>query len=391
MTFMHKLSRRLALLKDATALCALALVASCEKPIPLGPAGPDVTRLIVVPDSTTLEPAQTRQFAAYGRTPAGDSVAIAAIWSAVGGAISASGLYTAASLEGDYVVQATLASPTATQAAASGAAATAAPSGSSVVHVRRTRALVQVFVTPATASLPTGGTQQFAAYGRLNVGDSVAVAVNWSATGGSISAGGLYTAGSTTGAYAVTAKSTGISSTATVTVASAPVATVSIAPSSASLFAGGMLQLVATPLDVSGNPLPGRAVTWSTSNAAAANVSATGLVTALAAGSAMITATSEGQNGTATVDVSNVPVASVVVNPTTASLLVRHCRHHGVERAGGLCKCEPALGKRACRRNASARSRNQGLGGQHAHRPHCDVVEQQHDGGDGELERHPHG
>src|SRR5437667_4962151 len=148
MTFMHKLPRRLALLKDATALGALALLASCEKPLPIGPAGPDVTRLIVVPDSTTLQPAQSRQFTAFGRTQAGDSIAVVVTWSAAGGTISTSGLYTADSLEGDYAVRATLASPQATQVAASGAVATAAtaPSGSSVVHVRRRRALAQIFV-----------------------------------------------------------------------------------------------------------------------------------------------------------------------------------------------------------------------------------------------------
>ena len=38
-----------------------------------------------------------------------------------------------------------------------------------------------------------------------------------------------------------------------------------------------------------------------------------------AAGSAVITATSEGQSGTATVTVSEVPVASVEVTPSAAS------------------------------------------------------------------------
>src|SRR5437667_67171 len=106
------------------------------------------------------------------------------------------------------------------------ATALTGPSGSSVVHVRRRRALAQIFVTPGTASLGTYGTQQFVAYGRLNIGDSVAVAVTWSATGGGISPGGLYTAGSNPGAYAVTASASGISGAATVTVASVPVATV---------------------------------------------------------------------------------------------------------------------------------------------------------------------
>src|SRR3989449_10575693 len=49
-------------------------------------------------------------------------------------------------------------------------------------------------------------------------------------------------------------------------------------------------------------------------------VNGSGLVTAVATGAATITATSEGQSGTAVVTVSNVPVASVTVTPASASV-----------------------------------------------------------------------
>src|SRR6185503_275017 len=74
--------------------------------------------------------------------------------------------------------------------------------------------------------------------------------------------------------------------------------------------------------DANGNPLTGRTVTWSTSNAAVAAVSGNGLVTGGAAGTATITASSEGQNGTAAMTVSVVPVASVSVSPASATVLV---------------------------------------------------------------------
>jgi len=45
-------------------------------------------------------------------------------------------------------------------------------------------------------------------------------------------------------------------------------------------------------------------------------------VTGVAAGSVTITATSEGKNGSAAVNVANVPVASVVISPVTAVVLV---------------------------------------------------------------------
>src|SRR5207247_9313137 len=71
-----------------------------------------------------------------------------------------------------------------------------------------------------------------------------------------------------------------------------------------------------------GNVLTGRGVAWTSSNTAIATVSAAGLVTGVAAGSATITATSEGQSGTASVTVAIVSVASVTVSPTTANVYV---------------------------------------------------------------------
>src|SRR5207302_2058084 len=82
-----------------------------------------------------------------------------------------------------------------------------------------------------------------------------------------------------------------------------PVATVDVTPPTASIQVNQTVQLTATPKDASGNPLAGRAVTWTSGNTSTATVNTTGLVTGKAAGSATITATSEGKNGTATVTV----------------------------------------------------------------------------------------
>jgi len=82
-----------------------------------------------------------------------------------------------------------------------------------------------------------------------------------------------------------------------------PVASVSVTPSSATVPVGSTLQLTATPKDATGSPLTGRTVTWASSNTSVATVSATGLVTGQVAGTAIITATSEGQSGTAAITV----------------------------------------------------------------------------------------
>ena len=78
--------------------------------------------------------------------------------------------------------------------------------------------LVAIEITPATASVQAGGTAQFSAIGRMSDSSTSSVTVTWTATGGTITAAGNYTAGSTAGTYAVTATSGTKSGTASVTV-----------------------------------------------------------------------------------------------------------------------------------------------------------------------------
>jgi uncharacterized protein YjdB len=124
------------------------------------------------------------------------------------------------------------------------------------------------------------------------------------------------------GTAAIFAATEGISAFATITVSNVPVSSISIVPSSLSLQAGGSSQLSAVTKDANGNVLTGRVVTWSSSNDPVAVVSSLGRVTAVSAGSATISATSEGVVGTALVTVSTVPVATVQVTPTNPSLQV---------------------------------------------------------------------
>ena len=71
---------------------------------------------------------------------------------------------------------------------------------SGVVYTTPTNITVATLaLNPSSASLAPGSVQQFTAT------DSSGASITWSATGGSISSGGLYTAGSTAGKFAVTA------------------------------------------------------------------------------------------------------------------------------------------------------------------------------------------
>jgi uncharacterized protein YjdB len=97
-----------------------------------------------------------------------------------------------------------------------------------------------------------------------------------------------------------------------------PVASVTVAPTSASVLVGQTATLTATLKDANGNVLTGRAITWTTSSASVASVSAAGVVTGVSAGTATITATSEGKSASATVTVTAPPaaIASIVITPT---------------------------------------------------------------------------
>lgn len=98
----------------------------------------------------------------------------------------------------------------------------------------------------------------------------------------------------------------------------AGVASVSLNVTSAQLGVGQTLQLSATPLTATGTVTSGVA-TWSTSAASVATVSASGLVTGVAAGTATISAAVGGKSGTATITVTSgggsLPLAAEVTMP----------------------------------------------------------------------------
>ena len=157
-----------------------------------------LTRVNATPDTATLAPGATRQFSATGTYSDGTTGGVTAAWSATGGTVSAGGLYTAPAAAGSYRVIA--------RESATGLADT---STVTVTAAAPAPTLQQVTVTPGTATVTTGGTVQFSASGRYSDGTNKAVAVTWSATGGTVSTAGLYTAGQTAGSYRVIAVAQG--------------------------------------------------------------------------------------------------------------------------------------------------------------------------------------
>lgn len=139
-----------------------------------------------------------------------------------------------------------------------------------------------------------------------------------------ISADGIITARAP-GVTTISARVGVVSAQATVRVTSlppgpVPVAMVLVSPPSASLRVAQSLQIVATLIDYASNRLVDRVVSWTTSDATVATVSPLGVVTALAAGTAIIEATSETARGAMSISVTAATDTEIVVSiPTPIS------------------------------------------------------------------------
>src|SRR2546427_497958 len=313
MTFKHKLSSRLALLKDRVVLASLAglvtaAIVACELPVRATDPGSTIADLLVSPKTLTLRQNATADFTAVGFMSTGDSASVAGGLSVTAGSIidtSGNGPETGAGT-GSAPITAT----------------SEGKSGTATITVTNVP-VATVTVAPTSANLQTGQTAQLTATARDAGGNVLSGRViTWSSSNGSVASvngSGLVT-GAGAGSATITATSEGQSGTSSVTVTFVPVASVTVNPASASVPVSQTVQLTATPKDANGNTLPGRTVTWASTNTTVATVNGQGLVTALVAGGATITATSEGQSGSAAITVTAAPVATVTVSPVAAAV-----------------------------------------------------------------------
>src|SRR5205823_21502 len=171
---------------------------------PSSPPPASQVAVSITPTAASLAAGGTQQFTA---TVTGDSNTAVTWWASVG-TVTSSGLYTAPSTAGSYVVIARSVADT-------------SASASATVDVSGPAAAVSVSISPTSASLQTGGTQQFIA----TVTGSTNTAVTWSATGGTVSSSGVYTAPTAAGSYSVKATSVADptkSASATLTVTAPP-------------------------------------------------------------------------------------------------------------------------------------------------------------------------
>jgi uncharacterized protein YjdB len=184
-----------------------------------------------------------------------------------------------------------------------------------------------VVIIPSSPAVAVGGTAQLTGEVRDQNGLKIAgMAITWSSSNSAVatvSSAGLLT-GVAQGTATITATSGQLSASTTATVNAAKVASISVSPATASLLAGDSLALVATVKAEGGTTLAGRVVTWGSSAPQVASVDEKGLVTAVAAGNAVITASSEGKSATSSVTVTAPApvVSSVTVTLNSSSLQV---------------------------------------------------------------------
>ena len=182
-----------------------------------------------------------------------------------------------------------------------------------------------VMVDPSSVSMHLGDSLQFTAYAISADGDTLTGhAVTWisGSTGvAQVSTSGMVRAVGVGGPITIIAMIEGRSGTSELTVTPVPVASVVVDPPTATIEQGQTLALTAHALSADGDTLSGRIVTWTTSDSAIATVNAAGVVTATGVGGPItITAAAEGASGTAAITVTPIPVASVVVDPATATI-----------------------------------------------------------------------
>lgn len=193
--------------------------------------------------------------------------------------------------------------------------------GGDAVSAPDTR-VASVAITPNARSLYVGTTATLQATAKTAAGTPVAGRpVSWTTSDGSVAI--VTAAGTVQGIRAGTARITATveekSAHATITVSEVPVASVTV-PDSIGLLPGGTQQLTAVARDAAGQPLPGRAITWTSLDPAVATVTATGLVTAVGEGRTQLIAASEGRQAAVRVFVAPTPIARIVLDVSTLDL-----------------------------------------------------------------------
>lgn len=187
-----------------------------------------------------------------------------------------------------------------------------------------------VEVAPPAATIAVGGTRAFTATTVDAQGQTLAGrTIFWASedeTVATVSGSGVVS-GLKAGTTRIAASSEGRSAYAQVEISPRRVHSVSVVPPAPQALVNGTVRLRAIAYDSTGAELTGRDFVWATSNQIVATVERgptadSAVVTGRAAGTATITATSEGQTGDAALTVSAAPVNSVTLEAARTAVRV---------------------------------------------------------------------
>jgi len=120
----------------------------------------------------------------------------------------------------------------------------------------------------------------------------------------------------------VAASKSGKSAIAQISVSTPPAALVRVSPTTSTVLVGGRVTLSAEVFDAGGAIIVGHQVSWSSMTPNIASVSARGVVTGVSPGNVVIAAIAAGLTGTAVVTVQPIPVATIMVSPTSGTVAV---------------------------------------------------------------------
>ena len=264
----------------AVLMAGLPALAACGGSEPTAPQSTPVAiaTVVVTPSSDTLLAlGQTRQFNAEAKDAAGNTISGRPItWSSTNASVAtvnASGLATAVST-GNATIRATV----------------GGRSGSALLAVRQEPSAISV--TPAADTLTAfGATIQLAAAAEDATGHTIAgPAITWSSSDDNValvSPSGLVTA-TGNGSADIIAAGGAVSDTAAIEVFQS-VISVEVSPTILNLAVGESAPMTAVVMDSGGSEvLRPRSVTWQSEDSTVATVSADGVVTAAAPGTARI-------------------------------------------------------------------------------------------------------
>ena len=266
-------------------------------------AGP-LNLIVITPSTASIIAGTVFTFTAAGFDVYSNSVPITPTWTTNGGTINSSGVFTAqnSAAAGKLV--------TATYDAISNAALVNIIAGP----------LNSIVITPSTASIAAGSAFTFTAAGFDVYSNSVPITPTWSTDGGTISQGGVFTAQNTIAAgKLVTVAQDVVVQAALVNIIAGPLNSIAITPSTASIVAGSVFTFTAAGFDVQGNGVP-ITPTW-TSNGGMINQSGVFTAQTAVATGKLITATHDTISQTALVNIVARPLNSIVITPSTASIV----------------------------------------------------------------------